>query len=177
MTGDAEGAVEPARRALAVAQATDDGAGEAALALGILGWVTAAGGRVDEGLALFQRGLDTADQLGGVEGIALGQTNLAALLDRVGRSEASLEAATAGFERLQELGVALTYGGILAGHAAKALFDLGRWPEAAARAVEGLDLDPLGPAAAWLHVVRARIDPTTEVGRTTLRVTWRRRVR
>ena len=158
VTGDAEGAVEPARHALAVAQATDDGAGEAALALGILGWVTAAGGRVDEGLALFQRGLDTADQLGGVEGIALGQTNLAALLDRIGRSEASLEAATAGFERLRELGVARTYGGILAGHAAKALFDLGRWPEAATRAEEGLDLDPLGPAAAWLHVVRARID-------------------
>ena len=54
--------------------------------------------------------------------------------------------------------MARTYGGILAGHAAKALFDLGRWPEAAARAEEGLDLDPLGPAAAWLHVVRARID-------------------
>ena len=128
------------------------------MALGILGWVTAAGGRVDEGLALFQQGLDIAEQLGGVEGIALGQTNLAALLDRVGRSEASLEAATAGFERLRELGVARTYGGILAGHAAKALFDLGRWSEAAARAEEGLDLDPLGPAAAWLHVVRARID-------------------
>ena len=91
ITGDAEGAIEPARQALAVAQATDDGAGEAALALGILGWVTAAGGRVDEGLALFQQGLDIAEQLGGVEGIALGQTNLAALLDRVGRSEASLE--------------------------------------------------------------------------------------
>ena len=120
--------------------------------------MTAAGGRVDEGLALFQQGLDIAEQLGGVEGIALGQTNLAALLDRVGRSEASLEAATVGFERLRELGVARTYGGILAGHAAKALFDLGRWPEAAARAEEGLDLDPLGPAAAWLHVVRARID-------------------
>ena len=158
VTGDAEGAVAPARQALAIAQATDDGAGEAALALGILGWVTAAGGQVDEGLALFRQGLDTADLLGGVEGIALGQTNLAALLDRVGRTEASLEAATAGFERLRELGVARTYGGILAGHAAKALFDLGRWSEAAARAEEGLDLDPLGPAAAWLHVVRARID-------------------
>ena len=158
ITGDAEGAVEPARQALAAARATDDGAGEAALALGILGWVTAAGGRLDEGLALFRQGLDIAEQLGGVEGIALGQTNLAALLDRVGRSEASLEAATVGFERLRELGVARTYGGILAGHAAKALFDLGRWSEAAARVEEGLDLDPLGPAAAWLHVVRARID-------------------
>ena len=62
------------------------------------------------------------------------------------------------WNRLRELGVARTYGGILAGHAAKALFDLGRWPEARSRADAGLELDPSGPAAAWLHVVRARID-------------------
>ena len=157
-TGDAEGAAEPARQAIAVARAVEGGDGEAALALGILGWVTAAGGRVEDGLNLFHQGLDIAERLGGVEGIALGQTNLAALLDRLGRSEASLEAATAGFERLRELGVSRTYGGILAGHAAKALFDLGRWSEAASRADAGLELDPQGPAAAWLHVVRGRID-------------------
>ena len=157
-TGDAEGAVEPARQALAVAKTVDGGDGEAALALGILGWVTAASGRAEDGLDLFHQGLDIAERLGGVEGIALGQTNLAALLDRLGRSEASLDAATAGLERLRELGVSRTYGGILAGHAAKALFDLGRWSEAASRADAGLDLDPSGPAAAWLHVVHARID-------------------
>jgi DNA-binding CsgD family transcriptional regulator len=157
-TGDAEGAANAARHALDVARSIDDGAGEAALALGVLGFVTALGGRVEDGLDLFGQGLDIADELGGVEGIALGQTNLAALLDRLGRSEASLEAATAGFERLRELGVARTYGGILAGYAAKALFDLGRWPEAESRAEAGLELDPLGPAAAWLHVVRARLE-------------------
>ena len=157
-SGDAEGAGQAAHDALVTAQAIDEGAGEAALALGVLGWVTALSGRVEEGLDLFGQGLDIAEQLGGVEGIALGQTNLAALLDRLGRSEASLEAATSGFERLRELGVARTYGGILAGHAAKALFDLGRWHEAEARVDAGLELDPSGPAAAWLHVVRARID-------------------
>ena len=157
-TGDAEGAVEPARQALAVAQAVEGGDGEAALALGILGWVTAASGRVEDGLDLFHQGLDIAERLGGVEGIALGQTNLAALLDRLGRSQASLEAATIGFERLRDLGVSRTYGGVLAGHAAKALFDLGRWSEAASRSDTGLELDPQGPAAAWLHVVHARID-------------------
>jgi DNA-binding CsgD family transcriptional regulator len=158
LTGDAAGAIEPAREALAVAESVDRATGEAALSLGILGWVTAAGGQIDEGLELFQRGLAIAEELGGVEGIALGQTNFVALLDHVGRTEASLEAATTGFERLRELGVARTYGGILAGHAAKALFDLGRWNEAAGQADAGLDLDPRGPAAAWLHVVRARID-------------------
>jgi DNA-binding CsgD family transcriptional regulator len=157
-TGDADGAAEPAQEAIVVARAVDGGDGEAALALGILGWVTAASGRVEDGLDLFHQGLDIAERLGGVEGIALGQTNLAALLDRLGRSEASLEAATAGSERLRVLGVSRTYGGILAGHAAKALFDLGRWSEAASRADSGLALDPAGPAAAWLHVVHARID-------------------
>jgi ATP/maltotriose-dependent transcriptional regulator MalT len=157
LSGDAEGAMAPAREALAVAEASE-GTGEAALALGILGWVTAATGDVNEGLELYRRGLSLAEELGGAEGIALGLTNHAALLDRVGRTEASLEVATSGFDRLRDLGVARTYGGILAGHAAKALFDLGRWSEAAARAETGLGLDPLGPAAAWLHVVRARID-------------------
>jgi len=54
--------------------------------------------------------------------------------------------------------VSRTYGGALLGQAAKALFDLGRWPEAAATADQGLDLDPVGRAAVELHLVRAAID-------------------
>jgi DNA-binding CsgD family transcriptional regulator len=99
-----------------------------------------------------------AERLGGVEGIALGHANLAALLDRVGRSEASLAAARDGFAVAQRLGVPRTYGGVLLGHVAKALFDLGRWGEAAAAADEGLELDPVGGSAVWLHVNRARVD-------------------
>ena len=102
--------------------------------------------------------MSIAERLGGVEGIALGHANLAALLDRVGPTEASLEAARDGFAIAQRLGVPRTYGGVLLGHVAKALFDLGRWDEAAAAADEGLELDPVGRSAAWLHLNRARVD-------------------
>ena len=130
---------------------------EEALALGVLGWATAVTGDVDAGIATYREGLAIAERLGGVEGIALGHANLAALLDRVGRSEASLAAARTGFEITQRLGVVRTYGGGLAGHAAKALFDLGRWNEAIGAAEDGLALDPVGSAAILLHLVRARV--------------------
>ena len=131
---------------------------EEALALGVLGWAEAVTGDVDQGIETFRRGMAIAERLGGVEGIALGHANLAAMLDRVGRSEASLEAAREGYAVAQHLGVSRTYGGVLLGHVAKALFDLGRWDEAAAAADEGLELDPVGRAAIWLHVNRARVD-------------------
>ena len=146
-----------ASEAIEVARAAD-APSEEALALGVLGWSIAIGGDVDRGIATYREGLAIAEQLGGVEGIALGHANLCALLDRIGRSEASLEAARGGFAITQRLGVARTYGGGLLGHAAKALFDLGRWDEAAAAVDEGLALDPVGSAAIWLHINRARVD-------------------
>jgi ATP/maltotriose-dependent transcriptional regulator MalT len=131
---------------------------EEALATGVLGWAEAVTGDVDQGIATFRRGVAIAERLGGVEGIALGHANLAALLDRVGRTEDSLEAARNGYAIAQRLGVPRTYGGVLLGHVAKALFDLGRWDEAAAAADEGLELDPVGRSAVWLHLNRARVD-------------------
>ena len=131
---------------------------EAAFALGILGWSTAVAGSVDEGIDLYQQGLAIAEELGGVEGIALGHANLAALLDRVGRSAASLSAARDGFAIAQRFGVTRTYGGELLGHVAKASFDLGLWDDAVAAAEQGLALDPVGPSAIWLHINHARVD-------------------
>jgi len=155
--GDPSGAATLAREAIHLAQAIS-AVPEEALALGVLGWAEAVTGDVDQGIETFRRGMAIAERLGGVEGIALGHANLAALLDRVGRSEASLEAARDGFAVAEHLGVSRTYGGVLLGHVAKALFDLGRWDEAAAAADEGLELDPVGRAAVWLHVNRARVD-------------------
>ena len=155
--GDPRGAADLAREAIRMAQVASAYA-EEALALGVLGWSEAVTGDVDQGIATFRQGMAIAERLGGVEGIALGHANLAALLDRVGRSEASLAAARDGFAIAQRLGVPRTYGGVLLGHVAKALFDLGRWDEAAAAADEGLELDPIGRSAVWLHVNRARVD-------------------
>jgi DNA-binding CsgD family transcriptional regulator len=155
--GDPVGAATVAREAIRMAQASS-AAPEEALALGVLGWAEAVTGDVDRGIATFRRGMATAERLGGVEGIALGHANLAAMLDRVGRTEASLEAAREGYAVAKRLGVPRTYGGVLLGHVAKALFDLGRWDEAAAAADEGLELDPVGRSAIWLHLNRARVD-------------------
>ena len=157
LSGDPGGAATMARDAIQTAEAIQ-APSEEALALGVLGWAEAQAGDVDGGVATYRRGLSIAERLGGVEGIALGHANLAALLDRVGRTEASLEAAREGFAIAQRLGVPRTYGGVLLGHVAKALFDLGRWEEAAAAADQGLELDPVGRSAVWLHLNRARVD-------------------
>jgi DNA-binding CsgD family transcriptional regulator len=157
VAGDLEAAAALGRHALGVA--TQVGAEpEEALALGIVGWAEAALGDVDGGLERFRRGLAIAERLGGVEGIALGHANLAALLDRVGRTDESLAASMAGYDITRRLGVARTYGGILLGHASKALFDAGRWSEAIAISDTGLDLDPAARAAVLLHIHHARID-------------------
>jgi ATP/maltotriose-dependent transcriptional regulator MalT len=155
--GDPVGAATTARDAIRMAQAAG-ALSEEALATGVLGWAEAVTGDVDRGIATFRHGVAIAERLGGVEGIALGHANLAALLDRVGRTEESLEAARNGYAIAQRLGVPRTYGGVLLGHVAKALFDLGRWDEAAAAADEGLELDPVGRSAVWLHLNRARVD-------------------
>jgi DNA-binding CsgD family transcriptional regulator len=157
LAGAAGDARHQATEAIAVARSAG-ALSEEAFGLGILGWAQAVTDDVEHGIATYREGLSIAERLGGVEGIALGHANLAALLDRVGRTEASLDAAHEGYEIARRLGVARTYGGGLLGHVAKALFDLGRWDEAAAAADEGLDLDPMGSAAIWLHVNRARVD-------------------
>jgi DNA-binding CsgD family transcriptional regulator/tetratricopeptide (TPR) repeat protein len=162
--GDVTLAIRLAEEAIALAR-TVHAPAEEALAGGILGWCQAISGDVDLGTQTYRDALAIAERLGGAEGVALGHANLAALLDRVGRTEASLAVALEGYAVVRRLGVSRTYGGALLGQAAKALFDLGRWPEALATADEGLDLDPVGRAAIELHLARARIDASQ--GRTT----------
>ncbi len=145
----AQAAVETARAVGARA--------EEALALGVLGWDVAVLGDVEAGLARFREGKAIAEELDSVEGQALAVTNLAALLDRVGRNEESLAIAREGFEVVRRLGLERTYGGLIAGSAAKALFTLGRWDEADVVTAEALERAPTGRAAIWLLVNRGRL--------------------
>jgi DNA-binding CsgD family transcriptional regulator len=147
--GHAEAAVHAARAVGARA--------EEALALGVLGWDLAVLGEVEAGIASFQAGKGIAEELGSVEGQALAVTNLAALLDRIGRNEESLAIAREGFEVVRRVGLERTYGGMLAGSAAKALITLGRWDEADTVTREALDRGPTGRAAIWLLVNRGRL--------------------
>ncbi len=151
-----DAAIEHAIEAIRVARACGV-TGEEALALGILGWATAVTGAVDTGLARFAEAQAIAEALDSVEGMALGASNLAWLLDRLGRPEAALAAAMHGLETVTRLGVARTYGGLLAGFAAKSLLALGRWDEAERLTSDVLGSGATGRAALWLLINRARV--------------------
>jgi DNA-binding NarL/FixJ family response regulator len=146
-----------AEEALNVARAVGSRADEA-LALGILGTDLALLGRVDDGIERFREGLAIAEELGGVEGIALGTANLATLLDRVGRTAEALDVAAAGWERARAIGVERTYGGLLLAVAAKAAIALGRWDEADTFLAQGLARDPVGTPGIRLRIQRGRLD-------------------
>jgi len=146
-----------AEEALAVARSVGSAANEA-LALGILGWDLALMGRVDEGIERIRAGIAIAESLRGAEGIALGATNLALLLDRVGRTPEALDVAIAGWEQVRSLGVERTYGGLLLAVAAKAAFALGRWDDADGFLLRGLGREPVGSPGIRLRVQRGRLD-------------------
>ena len=85
-------------------------------------------------------------------------TNLAILLDRVGRTAEALDVAAAGWERAREIGVERTYGGLLLAVAAKAAIALGRWDEAETFLALGLAHDPIGTPGIRLRIQRGRLD-------------------
>ncbi len=154
--GEYERAIGEATAAIEVARSANL-PGEEALALGVLGWSLAVLGDPGAGVARFREGHAIAERLGSVEGIALAAFNLASLLDRIGESEASLDAAAAGYATTERLGVARTYGGLLLGFRARAEFLLGRWDEADASTTLGLRRGATDRAELWLSVNRARL--------------------
>ena len=145
-----------AEEAIAVARDVGSAADEA-LALGILGAALALTARVDEGVDRLRAGLVIAEEIHSAEGIALGATNLAIVLDRVGRTVDALDVAVAGWERARTIGVERTYGGQLLAIAAKAAIALGRWDEAETFLATGLDRPPVGPSSINLSIQRGRL--------------------
>jgi len=154
--GEFEAATREATEAIAVARQAD-APGEEALALGVLGWSLAVLGDPSAGIARLREGQDIAQRIESVEGMALAALNLASLLDRIGLSEESLQAAAAGYATTERLGVARTYGGLLLGFRAKAEFLLGRWDEADASTALGLRRGTTDRAELWLATNRARL--------------------
>jgi len=146
-----------AQEAVAIARSVGS-RGDEALGLGVLGWDLALLGRVDEGIDDVRAGLAIADELGGVEGIALGASNLANLLDRVGRPADALAVARDGWERVRVLGVERTYGGLILAIAAKAAIALGRWDDADRFLELGLARRPIGASGIRLRIQRGRLD-------------------
>jgi DNA-binding NarL/FixJ family response regulator len=157
LTGRLADSIPYAQEAVEVARAVGSRSDEA-LGLGILGWDLALLGKVDEGVDCVRAGLAIADELGGVEGVALGASNLAVLLDRVGRPVDALEVARDGWERVRVLGVERTYGGLILAIAAKAAIALGLWDEADGFLELGLSRRPTGAPGIRLRIQRGRLD-------------------
>jgi DNA-binding CsgD family transcriptional regulator/tetratricopeptide (TPR) repeat protein len=165
--GQHETSAAAAREALAITDLLVEGPvggdesrstlGDRALALGVLGWDEAILGDVESGLERIREGARIAEALGSPEGMALAATNLAALLDRVGRSAESLDAAQAGYDLTERLGVARTYGSLLCGYIAKAELALGRWDDADRSTSTGLRRASTDRPELWLGVNRARL--------------------
>jgi DNA-binding CsgD family transcriptional regulator/tetratricopeptide (TPR) repeat protein len=156
LSGDLEGSAASAREAIGIGERAG-AVVEIALAHGVLGWDTAMLGDVDAGIAGFRRGQAIAEATGSVEGMAIAATNLAGLLDRVGRAEAALDVALAGYAMTERYGVARTFGGTLLGHAAKAQLALGRWDDAERSTEMGLRRGAIDDGALWLNLNRARL--------------------
>jgi DNA-binding CsgD family transcriptional regulator/tetratricopeptide (TPR) repeat protein len=156
LAGDFGASAASAREAIDIGVGANE-INDIALAYGVLGFDLAVLGDVDAGIAEFRRGQEIAEAVGSVEGMAIGATNLAALLDRVGRSEASLEAATAGYATTERLGVARTFGTVLLALAAKAELALGRWDDADRTTAMALRRGAFDAPAVLLQVVRARL--------------------
>jgi DNA-binding CsgD family transcriptional regulator/tetratricopeptide (TPR) repeat protein len=156
MAGDFAASEQAAREAIAIGEAAGR-AHEIALAYGALGSSLAMLGDVDAGLAEYRKAQDIAEATGSVEGMGVAATNLTALLDRLGRSEDSLEAAEAGYRMTERFGMARTFGAVLLGYKAKAEFALGRWDDADRSTAMGLRRGAIDVGAEWLAINRARL--------------------
>lgn len=155
-TGRLDEAAERSAEALDVAQRTGS-IPDIGQALAMLNWIRVLKGESEEGLAGLRQAVDAAEDAGDPMGIALGRALTAYLLDWMGRVAEAREVALAGHERLVELGLQRTYGGILLGYAALAAIHLGTWDEASRWVDLGLEYDEAGPAGHWLRINRGRL--------------------
>lgn len=146
-----------ADEAIAMAQVVGERSVEA-FGLGVRALARAFLGEVDEGVADLRAALAIAVDVGSIDGVALGYANLAVLFDRVGRAEEALATAMEGFRQVERLGLARTHGGVMLGHAARVLVDLGRWDDADRITREGLERGAPGRAGVWLLTNRGRLE-------------------
>jgi DNA-binding SARP family transcriptional activator len=147
-SGMPDAATETATRALAVAR--DTGAvAEVGQALGILGWIHVVRGDVDEGLAALDEAVTSAFAARDMAGFALGNALIAHMRWWLGHDAEARDAAISGYDRIAEMGLHRTYGGLLLGHSARARINLGDWDDADADVARGLEHEPAtGEAAA-----------------------------
>ena len=146
MAGDNDGAIETARRSMAVGKAagTPQPSAQITLATCIAskGLLDEAGGHFAEALALVE-GVD--ERL-----VLRHHINLSDVLRLNGRFRAATTTAEAGIEMAKAMGLRRTFGAMLAGNAAEPLLLLGDWSSARRLIDRALELDP--PAHHHIHL-------------------------
>lgn len=90
--------------------------------------------------------------------VVRGFADLAAILERTGNADEAAAVVKEGSDLARELGVEATWGTTLEIHAALGRFQLGAWEEADRATRRLLSGRVQGAAAAWLHLVRARLE-------------------
>ncbi|MBA3308178.1 MAG: AAA family ATPase [Chloroflexi bacterium] len=142
----------------AIVCATAAGArSEEARARNMLGSDLVALGKVAEGLVELERSRELAAQAGPPEMLVVAHHNFALNLAQAGRLDMALAEATDGREAARRLGLDRRYGPDLAALTGDVLLRLGRWDEAEAVTLEGLELDPAGRGTVYLSAVRGRL--------------------
>lgn len=145
-----------AEAALAISRAVGAEVAEAR-ALNALGLDLASRSDFERGLPILREGHAKAVALGDPLAVYLTAVGLGWVLDEMAHHAESLELALATLDRLRDLGAEARFGGQMTSKAARALFDLGRWDEAAIMIDEAIASTPTRYAMRWLFSNRIRL--------------------
>ncbi len=132
-------AIATCQEAIEVARAAGDPVVEAH-ALNSLGTALARLDDPEGGLAALWEARRRAAELGAAKDEARACVNLSDLLEDLGRLDEAVAVATEGIEVAGAAGLARTFGAFLAGNAASALYNQGRWEESARLSQASLEL-------------------------------------
>ena len=154
ITGRIDEALSAASRALE--EAPPEAGRTRSIAANIRGGTLAHEGRIEEGLADFERArVEAGDDR---DALLRYYVNMSDTLQLLGRFEASLDIAAQGFELARSAGVERTSGAILAVNNVDPLFALGEWDRADELIDSSLELNP--PAVFRVYLRRAKMRST-----------------
>ena len=145
-----------AEAALAISRAVGARSAEAR-ALNALGLDLASRSDFERAIPILRDGHQLATELGDPQALFLSSVGLGWALDEAARHAESLEIALASRDRLRALGAEARFGGQMASKAARALYELGRWDEAAELLDETIASAPTRYAMRWLLSNRIRL--------------------
>jgi DNA-binding CsgD family transcriptional regulator/tetratricopeptide (TPR) repeat protein len=113
-------------------------------------------GDPDRGVKFVRDGLAISIEVGDLDDIGRGHANLASVLEIAGHLDESIDLSLAGMRAMRQAGLGGTYGSFNQLNAATGLYELGRWDEALAHALEA-ERGVFGVAEIFAHQVVAQL--------------------